>query len=88
MEIKGQIISIGQLQTGATKTGGTWQKQEIVIMQDTDYPKPACITFFGDKVEKIKGFFTGETITVSVNIESREYNGRWYTEVNGWRVEK
>lgn len=83
MEIKGQIIKILPLETGAT-----WEKQSIVLQPEGQYAKPVYITFFKDKIELIKGLFEGETITVSINISSREHNERWYTEVNGWRVEK
>ena len=83
MQIKGQIIKILPLETGAT-----WEKQSIVLQQEGDYGKPVCITFFKDKVSLIKGLFQGETITVSINISSREHNGKYYTEINGWRVER
>jgi len=83
MEIKGQITRILPLEQG-----GTWEKQSIVLQPEGQYAKPVAITFFKDKIEQIKGLFEGETITVHINISSREHNERWYTEVNGWRVEK
>ena len=83
MQIKGQIIKILPLETGAT-----WEKQSIVLKEEGEYGKTICVTFFKDKVSLIKGLFEGETITVSINISSREHNGKYYTEINGWRVEK
>lgn len=51
------------------------------------YPKKVCLSLWGEKVDEIK-LNPGETITASINIESREYNGRWYTDVRAWKVAK
>ena len=83
MEIKGQIIKILPIESGAS-----WEKQSIVLQPEGQYAKPVCITFFKDKVSLISSLFEGETITVHINVSSREHNERWYTEINGWRVEK
>ena len=83
MEIKGQIIKILPIESGAN-----WEKQSIVLQPEGQYAKPVFISFFKDKISLISGLFEGETITVSINISSREHNGKYYTEVNGWRVEK
>lgn len=83
MEIKGQITNILPLESGAT-----WEKQSIVLQPEGQYAKPVYITFFKDKISLISSLFVGETITVSINISSREHNGKYYTEVNGWKVEK
>jgi len=42
---------------------------------------------FGNKVDEF-AIQEGETLTVSVDIESREFNGRWYTDIRAWRVER
>ena len=51
------------------------------------YPKKVCMNLWGDKVDEIK-IGVGDKITASINIESREYNGRWYTDVRAWKVQK
>ncbi len=51
------------------------------------YPKKVCMNLWGDKVDEVK-IAVGDKITASINLESREYNGRWYTDVRAWKVQK
>ncbi len=62
---------------GGTSVRGQWQKRDVVFDMLDEYNTKLCVTFFGDKMNKV---------TVSFNIASREYNGRWFTEARGWRV--
>ncbi|MFT4733417.1 MAG: hypothetical protein ACI9DJ_001601 [Algoriphagus sp.] len=85
MEISGNIIQILALQTGEGKNG-QWKKQEFIIETEGTYPKKVCVAMWGDKINEslIK---VGSSVTASVEVESREYNGRWYTDVKSWRLE-
>ena len=85
MEIKGKIIQELQLQTGTSKKG-TWQKQEYILETQSEYPKKVCIAVWGDKIDQLN-LGVGDEATVSFQLESREHNGRWYTEVRAWKVE-
>ena len=51
-----------------------------------EYNTKLCVTFFGDKMNEVATLAPGDKVTVSFNIASREYNGRWFTEARGWRV--
>jgi hypothetical protein len=84
MEISGKLIQFLPLQTGQGKNG-TWKKQEFILELGGQYPKKVCIAAWGDKLD-MNGFKIGDTIEVSFDIESREYNGRWYTDVKAWKV--
>lgn len=86
MEISGTVVSLLPLQSGQGKNG-TWKKQEFIIETPGQYPKKVCLSLWGDKVDENK-LSIGEKITASVNIESREYNGRWYTDVRAWKIAK
>ena len=86
MEISGVVVSLLPQQSGQGKNG-TWKKQEFIIETPGQYPKKVCLSLWGEKVDEIK-ISVGEKITASVNIESREYNSRWYTEVRAWKVQK
>lgn len=83
MEIKGIIISVLPLQTETGKKG-EWKKQTAVLETSGDHPKKVSFDMFGDKIKPLK---VGDTVTVSFDIESREFNGKWYTNVNAWKVE-
>lgn len=85
MEITGKLLSKLPPVNG-TSQKGEWTKQDIVIETAETYPKKICISFMKE-VEKIQAVQIGSTLTVHINIESREYNGKWYTNVNGWKFD-
>jgi len=88
MEILGKIIQVLPLITGQGRNG-EWRKQEFVIeiANEGNFPKKACFSLWGDKIDQA-GLTLNENVKVHFDIESREYNGRWFTEARAWRVEK
>jgi hypothetical protein len=88
MEVKGKIIAVQPLQSGEGRNG-LWQKQEYVIEYDhsSQYPRKLMFNLWGDKIDEYK-IQQGETLRVSVDIDCREYNGRWYNDIRAWRVER
>ena len=85
MDIKGRVTQLLPLQTGEGKNGA-WKKQDFIIETDGQYPKKVCISAWGDKINE-SALQVGSEINVSFDIESREYNGRWYTDVKAWKIE-
>lgn len=86
MELKGRVIQLLPLQSGMGKKG-QWRKQEFVVETQSQYPKKVCLSIWGDKIDQF-GITEGDEVNVAVDLESREYNGRWYTEARAWKVEK
>ena len=86
MEVKGKVIQLLAPVTGQGKKG-TWRKQEFILETQSQYPKKVCLSLWGDKIEQFK-VSTGDTVVASVELESREYNSRWYTEARAWKVDK
>src|SRR6478609_6054742 len=86
MEITGTVVSLLPLQTGQGKNG-VWKKQEFIMETPGQFPKKVCLSLWGEKVDENR-LNVGEKITASINIESREYNGRWYTDVRAWKIAK
>jgi hypothetical protein len=84
MDISGKIVQFLQVQTGQGKNG-TWKKQEFILETGDTYPKKICIAVWGDKID-MGSFKTGDMVDVSFDVESREYNGRWYTDVKAWKM--
>lgn len=84
MNISGKVVQVLPIQTGTSKAGNPWQKQEVVLEQGGKYPRKVCISLFGDNVAKIPQ--VGQVVMVSVDLESREFNGRWYTDVRAWNI--
>ena len=88
LELEGTLRQKLGVQQG-TSARGQWAKQEFVLeYPDGNYTSQACFTAFGqDKVAELDKYQAGDRIKVSFNIKSREYNGRWYTDlqINGPR---
>lgn len=86
MEISGKIIQILELVSGQGKNG-TWKKQNVILETEGQYPKKVCLTLWGDNIDKW-ALQENDLVKASLDIESREYNGRWYTDVKVWKLEK
>ena len=85
MDITGKLISKLEKETGVSKSGKTWEKQSIIVEQSgTDYNKEVVISFFGDKIKSIRDIEVGSDINVSINLSSREFNGKYYHNIDGW----
>ena len=88
MEIKGKLVQKLERETGVSKTGKTWEKQSILVEQDVDYNKEVAISFFGDKIKKIRDIEEGSDVSVSINLSSREFNGKYFHNIDGWFIAK
>lgn len=86
MDVTGKVIRILPLVTGEGKNG-TWKKQEFVIETAAQFPKKICFSIWGDKVDQFN-IKENEQLNVSFDLESREYNGRWFTEARVWKIAK
>jgi hypothetical protein len=87
MEVSGKVIQKLPEVGGNSKTGNAWKKQEFILETEGQYPKKVCFSLWGDKIDQF-GVTEGEQVTISIDVESREYNGRWYTEVKAYRVDR
>ncbi len=88
MELEGRIARKLNVQTG-TSARGAWAKQEFIFeYQEGNFPAQVCMNVWGDeKVKDLEKYQVGDKVKVSFNLSSREYNGRWYTDVRAWRIE-
>ncbi len=85
MEFEGVVHKVLEPVKGQSARG-EWTKQEVVFELPGEYSRKACVSFWGDKAQDAAGLQPGDPVTVSFNIESREYNGRWFTELRAWRI--
>jgi len=86
MELSGKLIKVLPLQSGTGKNGA-WKKQEFVVETTGQVSRKVCFNIWGDKIDQFK-LTEGAEVKVSFDIESREYNGKWYTDVKAWKVER
>lgn len=86
MEIKGKIIKLLPLQTGAGRNG-EWKKQEFILETEGQIPKKICFSLWGEKISQFN-IRENESVTVSFDLESREFNNRWYTDARAWKIDR
>ena len=77
MEVTGKLIQKLPVQSGVSSSGNNWSKAEFVIETVEQYPKKICANLWGDRARALDQFQEGSLITVSFDLESREFNGRW-----------
>lgn len=90
MEFTGKIIHVGQKRGGTSaRTGNAWAVQEYVIEETQgQYPKKCVFEVFGEDRLAQMNIQAGEELTVSFDIDAREYNGRWYNSIRAWKVDR
>ena len=85
MQLTTKLIQILPLQSGTGKNG-EWKKQDIIVETQDQYPKKICVSLWGNKFQHVS-LNPGELYTIDFDVESREFNGRWYTDVKAWKIE-
>ena len=89
MEISGKIIKVLEARSGVSqRTGNKWMSQQFVIETHEQYPKHCVFSVFGEDRLKQFDIKIGEELTVSFDIDAREYQGRWYNDISAWRVQR
>lgn len=88
MELTGKVIAVLEPRSGVSKTGNNWKVQEYVIETHDQYPRKMCFDVFGE--EKINQFNIqiGEEITVSFDVDAREWQGRWFNSIRAWKIDR
>jgi len=86
MEVTGKIIKILPVQAGEGRNG-PWKKQEFILETSTQVSRKVCFSLWGDKIDQFN-LKDGEEVEVMFDLESREYNNRWYTEAKAWKIVK
>lgn len=84
-DIYGKIIAVLPTRSGTSARGTQWSSQTAVIETHEQYPKRVAFDVLGDKITEFN-LQVGEDVTVSFDINAREYNGRWFNSVNAWNV--
>lgn len=84
MELEGTLVQILPLQEGVSKqSGNAWRKQQWILETDGQYPRRVMFQAFNSRIDNLR-LEIGKRYIVSVDAESREYNGRWYTDLSAY----
>lgn len=82
-ELTGKIKLI---QEPRTFDSGFTKREMVVIVEDGRYPQEINLEFVQDKVALLEALQPGQEVTVSFDIRGREYNGRYFNNLQGWKV--
>ena len=88
MEVVGKIIQVLPAQEGIGRNGNPWKVQPYVLETLDQYPRKVHFEVFGEERIKQNPCDVDQLVTVSFDIESREFNGRWYTSIRAWRIQQ
>ena len=87
LEIEGTLSQKLPVQSGSSARG-PWTKQEFILeYPDGNFTAKACFLAWGqEKVQDLGKYQVGDKVKVSFNLKSREYNGRWYNDLQIWKI--
>lgn len=88
MELVGKIIQVLPAQEGVGRNGNPWKVQPYVLETLDQYPRKVHFEVFGEDRIKQNPCEIDQLVTISFDIESREFNGRWYTSIRAWRIQQ
>ncbi|HEX9826278.1 MAG TPA: DUF3127 domain-containing protein [Flavobacteriaceae bacterium] len=83
LRVEGKVKTLLPMQSGTSAAGKEWSKRDIVLTTEGQYPKDICITFFGQNASKLETYSTNDNVVADVEIESREWQGRYFSNING-----
>ena len=86
MEVVGKIIQVLPVQEGVGRNGNPWKVQPYVLETLDQYPSKVHFEVFGEDRIRMNPCAIDQLVTVSFDIESREFNGRWYTSIRAYRI--
>lgn len=86
MELIGKVVKLGNLLEGQSGRG-PWRKQELIIETDEKFPRKVCVLCWNATVDEINRLQTGHLVKIQFTVESREFNGKWYTDVTARQID-
>ena len=87
LSVKGRITNILEVESGTSKAGKEWKKQSFVIDNGDQYNPNVCFSLFGEeKIGMLRNFGAGQEVEVGFNLSSREFNGKWYHNIDAWKI--
>ena len=90
LKVSGKIEKILPVESGTSKAGKEWKKQNFVINTGAEFNPTICFSVFGDeKVDNLTKYNKeGDEVEVHFNVSSREWEGKYFHNVDAWRIEK
>lgn len=88
LSVKGKLSRKLSVESGTSKAGKEWKKQSFLLDTGAQYNPEICFQLFGDeKIEILNHHNEGDQVEVSFNLSSKEFNGRYFHNIDAWRIE-
>lgn len=90
LEVTGKLIKFLEVESGESKSGTAWSKQQFIVQTESQYNNLYCFEVFGnEKVENLTKYQKeGDNVTVEFNVNTNEYKGKYYTSLSAWKISK
>jgi hypothetical protein len=88
MQVKGSVVQVFKPESGVSRAGKDWKKQEFLVETAEQFPKKICFSLFGDKTALLDGISEGQEVEVFFSVESHDFNGKWYHNINAWKIDR
>lgn len=86
-KLTGKIIAVLEERSGISQNGNSWRAREYVLETEGQYPRKCCFRVKGDRIEEF-GIVPGDVLTVYLDIDAHDWQGKWYNEITAWKVER
>lgn len=87
LSVKGRITNIIEVESGTSKAGKEWKKQSFVVDTGAQFNPLVCFSLFGEeKINMLRDFGNGQEVEVAFNVSSREFSGKWYHNIDAWKI--
>ncbi|MBG39705.1 MAG: hypothetical protein CMP74_00560 [Flavobacteriales bacterium] len=89
LSIQGKLLKKINPESGVRKDGRGWKKQNFILQTENTFNNEICFQLFGEeKMAILNQIEIGEKIEVFFNLSSREYNGKYYHNIDAWKISK
>ena len=89
LSIQGKLLKKINPESGVRKDGRGWKKQNFILQTENNFNNEICFQLFGEeKMAILNQIEIGEKIEVFFNLSSREYNGKYYHNIDAWKISK
>ena len=85
MELQGEIIKIGETETFGAKG---FKKRQLVVKTNSQYPQTIPVDFTQDKCSVLDIYNVGEFVNIAINVLGSEWQGKYYVNLQGWKIDK
>ncbi len=86
MQIQGILKRIFPQQSGTSKSGKAWQRVDVIIEGQGQYPDSYLVSAINERISELAGLAEGMAVSAIVNAHARETAGRWFNSMSLYKM--